>query len=108
MVNMLVVLAGSWLLPGISVSSNWDAFIVAIVLGLLNTFIKPLLIIFTIPATIFTFGLFLLVINAVIILMTDWLVDGFAVAGFWWALLFSIILTIVNSWINKAEKKKKK
>lgn len=105
---MLAVLLGSWLLPGIEVVSNWKAFVVAIVLVLLNAFVRPILVFLTIPATIITFGLFLLVINAVIILMTDYFVEGFTVHGFWWALLFSLMLAILNSIIAKAEKKKQR
>jgi putative membrane protein len=61
-----------------------------------NIFIKPLLILFTIPVTLVTMGLFLLVINALMILLTDYFVDGFEVNGFWWALLFSLILSLFN------------
>lgn len=104
LITMLGVLLGAWLLPGVSVESNWKALIVAFVLGLLNALVKPILIFLTIPATIVTFGLFLLVINAVIILMADWLVDGFVVNGFWWALLFSFILSILNSLVGRAER----
>jgi len=59
--------------------------------------VKPILILFTIPITILTLGLFLLVINAIIILMVDYFVDGFYVDGFWWALAFSLILSVFNS-----------
>jgi putative membrane protein len=104
LITMLGVLLGAWLLPGVEVESNWKALIVAFVLGLLNALVKPILIFLTIPATIVTFGLFLLVINAIIILMADWLVDGFIVNGFWWALLFSLILSILNSLVGKAER----
>jgi putative membrane protein len=65
--------------------------------------VRPVLIVLTIPVTIFTLGLFLLVINAAIILLADWLVTGFTVDGFWWALLFSLILSVVNSIFNKQE-----
>lgn len=104
LVTMLGVLLGAWLLPGVYIESNWKALIVAFVLGLLNALVKPILIFLTIPATVITFGLFLLVINAVIILMADWLVDGFIVNGFWWALLFSFILSILNSLVGSAER----
>lgn len=70
---------------------------VAAVLAFLNAFLKPLLIIFTIPFTVITLGLFLLVINAVIIIVTDNLIDGFEVRNFWWALLFSLILSLTTS-----------
>jgi len=101
LVNILVVsiavVVGSYLLPGVHLTGFGSAILVALSLALLNTFVKPLLILFTIPATIFTLGLFLLVINACIILLADWIVLGFRVDGFWWALLFSFILTLVKS-----------
>jgi putative membrane protein len=84
-------------LPGIKVSTFLTALYVAIVLGLLNVFIKPIIILFTLPVTLFTLGLFLLVINAIIILLCTKIVDGFDVASFWSALLFSIILSISQS-----------
>ena len=73
-----------------------SAIIVAFVLALLNGFLKPLLMILTIPITIFTFGLFLLVINGIIILFASILVSGFYVEGFWWALLFSLIMSLIS------------
>jgi putative membrane protein len=73
----------------------------AVVLGLLNIFVKPLLIILTLPITIFTFGLFLFVINALIILLAAKFVNGFRVDGFWWALLFSLLLSILTSFLYK-------
>ncbi|TYB78363.1 phage holin family protein [Bizionia myxarmorum] len=85
------------LLPGIEVESYLTAIIVAVVLGLLNIFVRPILIFFTLPATIVTLGLFLFVINACIILLVDNLISGFAVSSFWTALLFSILLTILQS-----------
>ncbi|MDP4588762.1 MAG: phage holin family protein [Flavobacteriales bacterium] len=101
--NLLAVLLGAWMLPGIHVESNTKALVVAIVLALLNTFLRPILIFLTIPATIVTLGLFLLVINASIIMLTDYFIDGFLVDNFWWALLFSFILAIVNALVTKSE-----
>lgn len=95
LISGLAVLLGSYLLPGVEVSSFGRALIVALVLAILNTLVKPVLVILTIPVTIFTFGLFLLVINAIIILLTDALVPGFEVDGFWWALLFSLVLSFL-------------
>lgn len=97
LVSSLAVALTTWLLPGVHVENFLTAIVVAAVLGLLNTFIKPLLIILTIPVTILTLGLFLIVINAFIILMTDDLVSGFTVNGFWYALLFSFILSFITS-----------
>jgi len=100
LVNGLAVLITSYILPGVHVGNMITAIIVAAVLALLNFFIKPLLVILTIPVTIVTFGLFLLVINALIILLTAHIVPGFKVDGFWWALLFSIVLSIINSFFE--------
>ncbi|AWG23990.1 phage holin family protein [Flavobacterium kingsejongi] len=84
-------------LPGVVVDGFKTSVIVAIVLGLLNIFIKPILVLFTLPVTILTFGLFLLVINALIILLCAELVDGFHVNGWLTALLFSVILSVFQS-----------
>lgn len=91
----------SYFLPGIYVESPEAALIVAVVLGLLRIFIKPLIILLTLPVTIFTLGLFLLVVNAIIILIADHLVKGFDVSGFWYALLFSILLSMFQSLFNQ-------
>ena len=99
------ILVVGYLLPGVTVDNMMSAIIVALVLALLNTFVKPLLVIFTIPLTILTLGLFLLVINAVIIMLTDYFVSGFNVASFWWALLFSIIVSLIMSVYESATKK---
>jgi len=84
-------------LPGVEIANYTSAILVAIVLGLLRVTVKPLLIFFTLPATIVTLGLFLLVINAVIILLADYFVSGFSVSGFWVALLFSLLLSLFQS-----------
>ena len=92
-----IVMLLAHFLPGVAVSGFLAALIVAVVLALLNAIVKPILIILTIPITILTLGLFLFVINACIILLADQLLDGFAVNGFWTALLFSILLSITQS-----------
>jgi putative membrane protein len=84
-------------LPGVAVENYTSALIVAIVLGLLRVTVKPILVILTLPVTIITLGLFLLVINALIIMLADNLIDGFYISGFWVALLFSLILSIFQS-----------
>lgn len=91
----VVILA--YILPGVDVSGFGAAIIVAIVLGLLNAFIKPILVVLTLPITVVTLGLFLLVINALIILMANSFISGFTVDGFWIALLFSLLLSILQS-----------
>ena len=108
LITALAVVISSYLLPGVEVDSFFTAVIIGAVLALLNVTLKPLLIILTIPATIFTLGLFLLVVNAVIILVADWLVTGFYVDGFWWALGFSLILWIVNTILQDMGGTKKK
>ncbi|OLY91037.1 putative membrane protein [Cnuella takakiae] len=90
-------LVAAYLLPGVSISSVPTAIIVALVLALLNTFVKPILIMLTIPVTLVTLGLFLLVINILIIKWTASLVSGFQVDGWLAALLFSLIVSVVNS-----------
>lgn len=105
----LAVMLTSYLLQsGVHVEHYGYALLVAIVISLANVIVKPILILFTIPITIVTLGLFLLVINAVIILLVDYLVPGFQVDGFWWALGFSLILSIFNSMIADMTKDKKR
>ena len=91
----VVVLAN--ILPGVTVDGYGTALIVAVVISILNMFVRPLLIFLTLPATIVTLGLFLFVINAVIILLADNLVSGFTVSGFFVALIFSVLLSIFRS-----------
>lgn len=95
--SAIAVLLTAWLLPGVDVEGIWVAILVAAVLALLNAIVKPILVILTIPITIFTLGIFLLVINAIIILIANAIISGFHVDGFWWALLFSIILAVFSS-----------
>jgi putative membrane protein len=95
-ISSLAIYFTAWLLPGIEIKSYPSAILVAIVLGLLNVFLKPVLQFLSFPLTIVTFGLFLLVINALIILLTSTIIGSFRVENFWWALLFSIIVTVVT------------
>jgi len=95
------------ILPGVAVGGYVSAIIVAVVLALLRLIVKPILVFLTFPVTIITLGLFLLVINAVIILMADAFIDGFAVDNFWWALLFSLLLSFIQSIFNSFIEEKK-
>jgi putative membrane protein len=97
LITAFIVLLVSNILPGVHVDNFLQSFWVAIVLILLNLLVKPILILLTIPFTIVTFGLFLLIINAIIILLCDQIVGGFSVDSFWSALWFSIILSIAQS-----------
>lgn len=102
-VSTLAVLITAMLLPGVEIADNsfLTALGVAVVLAFLNAIVKPILVILTIPVTIVSFGLFILVINAVIILWASKIVNGFHVDNFWRALLFSLILSIVT-WVLEA------
>ena len=107
LLNALAVFVLAHLLSGVDVDGYLGALIVAVVLAILNLLVKPLLVIFTLPVTIMTLGLFLLVINALIILLADKLLDGFGVSSFWSALLFSILLSILQSILHSLFKEKK-
>ena len=97
LLSALAVVILSKILPGVWVVSYMTAIIVAVVLSLLNLIVRPILVILTLPVTILTLGLFLLVINVIIILLTDNLIDGFAVDSIWWALLFSLLLSFLQA-----------
>lgn len=99
------VFVASAILPGVHTKNFLYAVVVAVVLALLNAILKPILIILTIPVTVLTLGLFLLVINAFIILLANGLVPGFSVDGFWWALLFSLLVSLLNSVLIGSDKK---
>jgi len=100
LVNALAVMVSAYLLPGVRVKDFVTALILAVVLAILNLLVKPILVILTLPVTIITLGLFLFVINAIIILLASKLVDGFKVDGFFWALIFSLILSLVSGIMN--------
>ncbi len=103
----IVVLLAHFL-PGVVVNGFVEALIVAVVLGLLNVIVKPILVVLTIPITILTLGVFLFVINALIILLADHFIDGFSVNGFWTALLFSVLLSVCESIAYSILKEKKR
>ena len=101
LLTALAVLLISYLLPGVHTDDYGVAVLVALLLAILNVTVKPLIILLTLPITFLTLGLFLLVINAVIILLADSIIDGFYVSGFWWAVLFSLILSLLVSFFDK-------
>ena len=105
LLTTLAVVLLSYVLPGVNVDSMWTAIVLAVVLALLNFLVKPLLVLFTLPVTILTLGLFLLVINALIILFAENLVPGFQVAGFWWALIFSLLLSFLQAVLHSILKR---
>ena len=93
----IAVLIAEYFLSGIHIDNFMTGFILAAVIILINITIKPLLVILTLPITVVTLGLFLLVINALMIMLADRIIPGFQVDGFWWAVLFAIVLSIINS-----------
>ncbi|MBG42866.1 MAG: hypothetical protein CL530_02755 [Aequorivita sp.] len=97
LLTALAVVVLSKILPGVAVEGYGSAIIVAIVIALLRLIVKPILVLLTLPITIVTFGLFLLIINAIIILIADYFVGGFEVSSIWWALLFSLLLSLFQS-----------
>ena len=109
-INLLIIAAAVFALsklltPHIFVDTFTTAIIFSIVLALLNIFVKPLIIILTLPLTIITLGLFLLVINVIIILLADKFVSGIKIDGFLWAFIFGTLLTLISTVVNKLEKK---
>ncbi len=109
LLNAIAVFALAHILKGVSVDGYVTAILVAIVLSILNLIVKPILVIFTLPITIMTLGLFMFVINACIILLADKFIDGFRVpGGFWTAMLFSILLSILQSLLHSFLKEDKK
>ena len=99
--NALALMAVAYLVPSISVSSFWTALVAALVLGLVNAVIRPVLILFTLPATVLTLGLFILVINGLLFWLVGSFVEGFRVGGFWAAFFGAILFSIV-SWLLSA------
>ena len=101
LLSALAVIILAKLLPGVHLDNYTTAIIVAAVIAILNVLVKPILIIFTLPITILTLGLFLLVVNALIILFADKLIDGFAVSSIWTAILFSLLLSCLQSLLER-------
>ncbi len=100
-ISSMAVFIAAYILRGVHIDSFITAFIVVFVLGILNTFVKPILFILTLPITVLTFGLFALLLNVITILLTDYLISGFIVDSFWWAVLFGLVLSIISSLFNR-------
>lgn len=95
-ISTIVILLAAYILPGVS-TTILGALVFAVVLGVINAFIKPIIILLTLPINILTLGLFTLVINAGLIMLSAKIVEGFSVDGFWWALIFSVIVFLISS-----------
>jgi putative membrane protein len=106
-VSSIVAFGLSYILSGVHIDTFWTAIVLALVLAVLNAIVKPVLFVITIPITIVTLGLFYFVLNALMIILADKFIKGFAVDGFWWALLFSLLLSIVTSVLYKEKKEQK-
>ncbi|HJV93773.1 MAG TPA: phage holin family protein [Azonexus sp.] len=100
-VNALALLALPYVVPSIQVAGFGTALLVAVVLGLINTLLRPLLVLLTLPVTLLTLGLFIFVINALLFQLAGTLIDGFQVGGFWSALIGSIAYSLI-SWLLSA------
>ncbi|WP_076521895.1 MULTISPECIES: phage holin family protein [unclassified Achromobacter] len=99
--NAVALLAVAYLLPGITVASFGSALIAALVLGLVNMLVKPVLVLLTLPITIVTLGLFLIVINALLFWFVGSVLKGFQVNGFWWAVGGAVLYSIISGLLTK-------
>lgn len=105
--NAIAVILVTYIVPGITVNTFWSALIVALVLGLLNTIVRPVLLLLTLPVNILTLGLFTFVINGLILYFVSSIVKGFEVDGLWTAIIGSIVLSLIQWAISALTKPKK-
>ncbi len=96
-ISAVAIIIAAYVLPGVNVDGFLAALVLAVVLGAINAFIKPIILFLTFPINIVTLGLFTLVINAALVILASYIVPGFSVASFWWAMLFSIVLSFVTT-----------
>jgi putative membrane protein len=101
LINAVALIAVAYLLPGITVASFITALVAALVLGLVNAIIRPILVLLTLPATLLTLGLFIFVINGLLFWFVGSFIDGFVVAGFWWGVIGAIAYSLL-SWALSA------
>lgn len=101
LVMTLAIAITAWLIPGEQVANLWSAIWLAALLGILNAIVRPVLVLLTLPITVLTLGLFIFVINAALVLLAGSIIDGFDPGGFWRALLFSIVLSVVSYLLNQ-------
>jgi putative membrane protein len=101
LINTVALILVAYLLPGVSVATFTSALVAALVLGLVNTVIRPILILLTLPVTILTLGLFIFVVNGLLFWLVGSFIQGFLVAGFWWGVLGAIVYSVI-SWLLTA------
>ncbi len=99
-VSAIAVFVTGHILPGVHLDSFGTALVVAVVLAIVNTLIRPLIFILTLPINILTLGLFTFVIIGCLVLLVSSIVPGFKVDGFWWALAFALVLAIINGFLS--------
>lgn len=99
-VNAGVLLLLPYLIPAVQISGFGTALIVALVLGLLNTIVRPVLVVLTLPITLLTLGGFLLVLNGLMFWLAARMLDGFSVAGFWWAVLAAVVYSVASTFVS--------
>jgi putative membrane protein len=98
--STVAVFVTAYILPGVKLDGWTTALVVAIVLGLINAFIRPVLLLLTLPINILTLGLFTLVIMALCVMLASAIVPGFKVDGFWWAMAFGVVLAVIGGLFN--------
>lgn len=101
LIGAISIAIAAYLLPGVTVEGIVAALITALVIGLINAFVRPALILLTLPINFFTLGLFTFIVNAGLIMLASAIVPGFAVANFWWALAFSLVLSMITYALGK-------
>lgn len=104
LINTLALLAASYVVPGVSFSGFWPAFVAALIFGLINAVIRPVMIVLTLPVNLITLGFFTLVINALMFWLTASIVKGFTVTGFWPAFFGALVYWIIIMLVNLIEK----
>jgi putative membrane protein len=107
LVNGLAVYITSSILPGIVISSFFSAIMVSIVLGIANTVVRPILVLLTLPITIMTLGLFILILNGLMVILASAIVPGFFVSNIWSAIIFSLVLSLVSWFLNSLKSEKR-
>ena len=100
-VLIIAVFVASYIIPGVTISSTSTLIVVSIVLGVVNAFLKPILVILTFPLTVITLGVFLLILNGLLVLLVSSIVPGFHVSGIFTAILFSIVVSVVGSLLSR-------
>lgn len=98
LLNSIAILVAAWMVPGIHLASNGAALLAGVLLGLVNTLVRPVLLLLTLPFTLVTLGLFIFVVNALCLALTAALVPGFGITGFWAALVGALVVSVV-SWV---------